>query len=70
MKFTIGWLKDHLETDATPDAIAKTLTRIGLEVENFTDKAKELAPFVVGFVVECTKHPNADKLNVCKVDIG
>ncbi len=70
MKFTLGWLKDHLDTTASVEAIDAALTRGGLEVEGIEDKAKALAPFVVGYVVECTKHPNADKLNVCKVDIG
>jgi phenylalanyl-tRNA synthetase beta chain len=70
MKFTLGWLKDHLDTAASVDAIDAALTRGGLEVEAIEDKAKALAPFVVGYVTECTKHPNADKLSVCKVDIG
>ncbi len=70
MKFTLGWLKDHLDTSASVEAIDAALTRGGLEVEAIEDKAKALAPFVVGYVVECTKHPNADKLSVCKVDIG
>ncbi len=70
MKFTLAWLKDHLETAASADEIAEALTRAGLEVEGIEDKAKALAPFVVGYVTECAKHPNADKLSVCKVDIG
>jgi len=70
MKLTYSWLKDHLETAASAETIAATLTRIGLEKESFVDAAKDLAPFVVGHVVECAKHPNADKLSVCKVDIG
>ncbi|MFO0986255.1 MAG: phenylalanine--tRNA ligase subunit beta [Alphaproteobacteria bacterium] len=70
MKFTLSWLKDHLDTAASAEAVAEALTRGGLEVEGIEDKAKALAPFVVGHVVECAKHPNADKLSVCKVDIG
>ena len=70
MKFTLAWLKDHLETSASVAEIAAALTRVGLEVEGIEDKAAALAPFVVGHVVECAKHPNADKLSVCKVDIG
>jgi phenylalanyl-tRNA synthetase beta chain len=70
MKFTLAWLKDHLDTAASVEAIDAALTRAGLEVEGIEDKAKSLAPFVVGYVTECTKHPNADKLSVCKVDIG
>ncbi|MGH7006042.1 MAG: YtpR family tRNA-binding protein, partial [Alphaproteobacteria bacterium] len=70
MKFTLGWLEDHLETTASVAEIAAALTRTGLEVESIADEAAALAPFVVGHVVECGKHPNADKLQVCKVDIG
>jgi len=70
MKFTLSWLKDHLDTDADVDKIADTLTHIGLEVESVHDKAKELAPFTVAYVVSAEKHPNADKLRVCIVDTG
>jgi phenylalanyl-tRNA synthetase beta chain len=70
MKFTLSWLKDHLDTAASVEAVDEALTRTGLEVESVEDKAKALAPFVVGYVTECAKHPNADKLSVCKVDIG
>src|SRR5579859_3121767 len=70
MKFTLSWLKDHLETSAALDEIATTLTRIGLEVEGIENPAEALAPFVVGEVVEAVQHPNADRLRVCRVDIG
>jgi phenylalanyl-tRNA synthetase beta chain len=70
MKFTLNWLKDHLDTTASLDEIALTLTRIGLEVEGIEDSAAALAPFVVGEVVAAEKHPNADKLRVCQVNIG
>lgn len=70
MKFTLSWLKTHLDTSADVEAIAKKLTDLGLEVEGIEDKAKALAPFTVGYVVEAVKHPNADKLRVCKVDTG
>ena len=70
MKFTLGWLKEHLEMTATVAEIASALTRSGLEVEGIEDKAAAFAPFVVGYVVDCVKHPNADKLSVCKVDVG
>ena len=70
MKFTLSWLKDHLDTAASAEAVAEALTRGGLEVEGIEDKAKALAPFVVGHVVECAKHPNADKLSLCRVDGG
>ena len=70
MKFTLDWLKDHLETTATPDQIAEALTLIGLEVESVEDQGKALQPFVVAKVVEAHPHPNSDHLNVCKVDAG
>ena len=62
MKFTLSWLKDHLDTRASVAEIADTLTRIGLEVEEVFDPATALAPFTVAKVVKCEKHPNADKL--------
>jgi len=70
MKLTLAWLKEHLETDAPLDEIVDRLTMIGLEVEHVEDKAKQLAPFTVAAVVSADKHPNADKLRVCMVDIG
>ncbi len=70
MKFTFGWLKDHLETDATLDAVAEKLTALGLEVEDVIDRGAALAPFVVGHVVSAEPHPDADRLRVCRVDTG
>lgn len=70
MKFTLSWLKDHLETNASLDEIVETLTRIGLEVEGVEDKAKALAPYKVAYVVSAVQHPNADRLRVCMVDTG
>ena len=70
MKFTLSWLKEHLDTRASADEIAETLTRIGLEVEDVFDPAKALGEFRVAEVVKSEKHPNADKLSVCQVDIG
>ena len=69
MKFTLSWLKDHLETDASLDEIVGTLTAIGLEVEGVDDKAA-LKPFVVARVLSAEKHPDADKLQVLMVDTG
>ena len=69
MKFTLSWLKDHLETDATLDEIVERLTSIGLEVESVDDKAA-LKPFVIAKVLTAAKHPDADKLQVLSVDIG
>jgi phenylalanyl-tRNA synthetase beta chain len=70
MKFTLSWLKEHLETEADVQTIADTLTRIGLEVESVEDKSAALKDFVVAFVVSAEKHPNADKLKLCMVDTG
>ncbi len=70
MKFTLSWLKEHLETDAPLDEIAAKLTAIGLEVESVEDKAAELAPFRIARVVEARQHPDADRLSVCIVDTG
>ena len=67
MKFTLGWLKEHLETDAELDALLDKLTLIGLEVEEVFDPATELAPFSVGEVLKAEPHPDADKLQVCQV---
>ena len=70
MKFTLSWLRDHLETNAGLDEITDTLTRIGLEVEHVEDQAKTLSAFLVAKVLSAVQHPNADKLRVCMVDIG
>jgi phenylalanyl-tRNA synthetase beta chain len=70
MKFTLSWLKEHLETDATLDTITETLTRIGLEVEAVTDPAAKLRDFTIAYVIEAKQHPNADRLRVCMVDTG
>ena len=70
MKFTLSWLKTHLETDAALETIAETLTRIGLELEGVEDRGAALAPFRVAHVIEAVPHPNADRLRACKVDAG
>ena len=70
MKFTLSWLKEHLETDAEADVIAEKLTSIGLEVETVEDAGARLKAFVVAHVVSAEKHPNADKLKLCMVDDG
>ncbi|MDB5392947.1 MAG: phenylalanine--tRNA ligase subunit beta [Rhodospirillales bacterium] len=70
MKFTLNWLKDHLDTSASLDEIALTLTRIGLEVIGIENPAEALTPFVIGEIITAEKHPNADKLQVCQVKIG
>ena len=70
MKFTLPWLKEHLDTDASLPEIVDKLTMIGLEVENLEDKAAQLKPLVIASVLSAEKHPNADRLRVCMVDIG
>ena len=70
MKFTLGWLRDHLDTDASLDAITDTLTRIGLELESVQDRGAALAPFRIARVLAAVPHPNADRLRACTVDTG
>ena len=70
MKFTLSWLKEHLDTDEPLEKLADKLTMIGLEVENIEDKAKALAPFTIARVLSAEQHPNADRLRVCMVDPG
>lgn len=70
MKFTLSWLKDHLDTKASLDEIVDALTRVGLEVEGVEDPAKILAPYITASVISAEQHPNADRLRVCMVDVG
>jgi len=70
MKFTLSWLKDHLETDASLDEITDALTSLGLELEGVDDPSAKLAPFTVCYVREAKQHPNADRLRVCMVETG
>ena len=70
MKFTLAWLKEHLDTDRALGEITDKLTMIGLEVERIEDMGKQLAPFTIARVVEAKQHPNADRLRVCMVDTG
>jgi phenylalanyl-tRNA synthetase beta chain len=70
VKFTLSWLKDHLETDDSVEKLADKLTMIGLEVEHLEDRAKLLAPFTIARVISAEQHPNADRLRVCMVDTG
>lgn len=70
MKFTLSWLKDYLDTSASAAEIAETLTAIGLEVEAVQDAAASLKDFIVAEIVEAVPHPNAGKLQVCKVNDG
>ena len=70
MKFTLAWLKEHLETERSLGELLEGLTALGLEVEGVEDRAKTLAPFIVGHVISADPHPNADRLRVCVVDTG
>ncbi|QIL01534.1 phenylalanine--tRNA ligase subunit beta [Sphingomonas sinipercae] len=70
MKFSLSWLKAHLDTEADAAALAERMTAIGLEVEAVTDRAEALAPFKVARVLTAQKHPQADKLQVLTVDAG
>lgn len=70
MKITLSWLKDHLETDASLEAIVDKLTMIGLEVEAVEDPGAALRPFRIARVISAEQHPNADRLKVCRVDPG
>ena len=67
MKFTLDWLKDHLDTSADLNTITDTLTNIGLEIENVEDKSNDFKDFSVAKIVKAEKHPDADKLKVCQV---
>ncbi len=70
MKTTLAWLKTHLETDASLDEIVKRLVMLGIEVEGIENRAKDLAGFVIGHVVDAKPHPNADRLQLLQVDAG
>ena len=67
MKFTLSWLKDHLDTSASVDEITEALTDLGLEVEEVVNPAARLAPFTLAKIIHAEKHPDADKLRVCRV---
>ena len=68
MKFTLSWLKDHLDTTATVDEITYALTDLGLEVEGVEDRGAKLRDFTIGYVKSAEKHPDADRLRVCQVE--
>jgi phenylalanyl-tRNA synthetase beta chain len=70
VKFTLSWLKEHLDTDEPLEKLADKLTMIGLEVENIDDKAKALKPFSIARIISAEQHPNADRLRVCMVETG
>ncbi|WP_374274817.1 phenylalanine--tRNA ligase subunit beta [Brevundimonas sp.] len=68
MKFTLDWLKDHLDTEADVETVARAMTMAGLEVEDVIDPVAKLAPFTVARIVSAEQHPNADRLRVCQVE--
>ena len=70
MKFTIGWLKEHLDTNLKDKQIIEKLTDIGLEVESFENISSDLDTFKIAKIINAEQHPNADRLKVCDVDIG
>ncbi len=70
MKFTLGWLREHLDTDATLDQVVDALTRVGVEVEGVHNPGDTLAPFRVARILSAERHPQADKLQVLSVDAG
>jgi phenylalanyl-tRNA synthetase beta chain len=70
MKFTLSWLKEHLETEASLEQVVDKLTAIGLEVEGVENPADRLAPFTVARILTAERHPQADKLQVLTVDSG
>ena len=70
MKFSEHWLREHVATDASREELAATLTAIGLEVEELTPLGEGLDKVVVAQIVECARHPEADRLQVCTVDAG
>jgi phenylalanyl-tRNA synthetase beta chain len=70
MKFSLSWLHTWLQTDAGLEEILTTLSAIGLEVEGVTNKADSLRPFLIAEILEATRHPNADKLQICRVSAG
>ncbi|MBT3388695.1 MAG: phenylalanine--tRNA ligase subunit beta, partial [Desulfobacula sp.] len=70
MKVSLSWLKKYISVDLSPEVMSEKLTMAGLEVDSVEDRFDYLDNIVVGQVKECRKHPNADKLICCKVDVG
>jgi len=68
MKFTLSWLRDHLDTDATAAQVVDAMTMAGLEVEHVTDPGEKLGAFSVAYIADAVQHPNADRLRVCQVN--
>jgi phenylalanyl-tRNA synthetase beta chain len=70
MKITTNWLKEHLDTKLNENQIIDKLTDVGLEVEGVVNQSGELDDFVIAKILKAEKHPNADRLKICDVDIG
>ena len=70
MKFTLSWLKDHLDTSSSLEVLTAKLSAVGLEVESVDDAGRRLAPFTITRVIAAKRHPNADRLSVCTLDTG
>ena len=70
MKFTKDWLQDHLKTKKTEAQIIEKLNSTGLEVEKVESIKSELSDFVIAKIIKAEKHPNADRLKLCHVDVG
>ncbi|MBH87928.1 MAG: phenylalanine--tRNA ligase subunit beta, partial [Pelagibacterales bacterium] len=72
MKFSLSWLSEHIELlpNTNTEIISNSLTNLGLEVEAVLDSSEQLKGFIIAKIIEITPHPNADKLNICKVEIG
>ena len=70
MKITFDWLKDHLRTNLKEEVLLENLTNVGLEVESIENLSQGLNLFKVAKIIKTEKHPNADRLKVCNVDVG
>ena len=70
MKITYDWLKDHLQTNKSEKLLLSKLTDVGLEVEKVEPVKNELSDFLIAKIIKADKHPNADRLKLCHVDIG
>ena len=72
MKFSLSWISEHIEfiPDITIEMIGNSLTNLGLEVESIQNPADKLKDFIIAEITEVNPHPNADKLSICKVDLG
>lgn len=70
MRFCLSWLKEHLKTEVTLDQIVQSLIDLGIEVEEIIDQGRIYRDFKLGKIVKFEKHPNADRLNYCFIDVG